>query len=183
MITFCHLIPVLAGYTPPLPWLQEVIREALTRRSLPRASLDIMVSSPSDNSIKQYDVCLRKWWLYCQTHSIDHYKASVPIVISFLTEMFNDGCQYGTLNTYRAALSLILGPLLTKDDRLTRFFKGAFRMRPPLPKYTFTWDTNCVLDHLSTWYPNEDLSLDRLSRKTVTLLALTTDTESKLFQK
>lgn len=94
-------------------------------------------------------------------------------MISFLTQMFNDGCQYGTLNTYRSALSLILSSI-TKDDRLTRFFKGVFRMRPPLPKYSFTWDTNCVLDHLSTWYPNEDLSQDRLSRKTITLLALTT---------
>lgn len=133
-----------------------------------------MVSSLSDNSLKQYNVCLRNWWLYCQTHHIDYYKASVPIVISFLTKMFNDGCQYGTLNTYRSALSLILGSTLTKDDRLIRFLKGVFRLRPPCPKYDFTWDTDVVLEHLSTWYPNEELCLDQLTRKLITLLALVT---------
>jgi hypothetical protein len=150
------------------------VREALTRRSLPRASLDIMLSSLSSNSIKQYDVCLRKWWSFCETNSIEHYKASIPVVISFLTQMFQNGCQYGTLNTYRSALSLILGPALGKDDRLQRFFRGVFRMRPPTPKYNFTWDTNHVLDNLSLWYPNDSLSVEKLTKKTITLLALTT---------
>lgn len=133
-----------------------------------------MVSSLSDSSIRQYDVCLRKWWQFCQCNSVDYYKASVPIVISFLTQMFNEGCQYGTLNSYRSALALILGPAIAKDDRLQRFLKGVFRIRPPIPKYNLTWDTNGVLDHLGSWFPNEDLPLIQITKKTITLLALTT---------
>lgn len=142
-----------------------------------------MISSLSENSIRQYDVCLRKWWSFCQYNSVNYYEASVPIVISFLTQMFNEGCQYGTLNSYRSALSLILGPAIAKDDRLQRFLKGVFRIRPPLPKYNFTWDTNCVLDHLSSWFPNEDLPLNQLTKKAITLLALTTAHRMQTFSK
>lgn len=102
------------------------------------------------------------------------YSASIPTVISFFTMLYNNGSQYGTLNTCRSALSLILDHDITSDSRLQRFLKGVFRLRPPLPKYNSTWDTNCVLDHLDTWYPNENISFDQLSRKTLTLLALTT---------
>lgn len=92
----------------------------------------------------------------------------------FLTEYYNSGSQYGTLNSCRSALSLIMGRQIGDDDRIKRLFKGFFRLRPPLPKYSVTWDTSLVLDHLSTWTPNEELSLERLSKKLTTLLALVT---------
>lgn len=133
-----------------------------------------MLSSLSDNSFRQYDVCIKKWWSFCLSNGVDIYCASVPTVIYFLTNLYNSGSQYGTLNTCRAALSLLLGPTISKDDRLQRFFKGVFRLRPSLPKYNYTWDTNIVLDGLSEWYPNDTLSFNQLSKKTVTLLALTT---------
>lgn len=133
-----------------------------------------MLASLSDNSIKQYDVCLKRWHSFCTDNNRDVFEASVPSVIYFLTQVFNSGVQYGTLNSFRGALSLLLGSHISNDDRVKRFYKGVFRLRPPAPKYNVTWDTSKVLDILSTWYPNETLSLERLSRKCVTLLALTT---------
>lgn len=133
-----------------------------------------MMASLSNNSMKQYDVCLKKWWTFCKGSDINMYEASVPSVIYFLTQIFNNGGQYGTLNSYRSALSLILGKNISKDDRIIRFFKGVFRLRPPRPKYDVTWDTNCVLNFLRFKFPNEQLSLDEISKKCVTLLALTT---------
>lgn len=133
-----------------------------------------MLASLSKNTVKQYDVCFKKWWNFCKVNSINVFSASVPNVIYFLTQLYNKGCQYGTLNSYRSALSLIIGSFISKDDRMQRFFKGVFRLRPQLPKYTSTWDTNCVLDYLNSWHPNESISLDQLSKKTITLLALTT---------
>lgn len=131
-----------------------------------------MMASLSHNSFKQYDSCLKKWWNFCNIHNMNPYDSSVPNVIYFLTELYNNGSQYGTLNSCRSALSLVLGPTLTKDDRLQRFLKGVFRLRPPQPKYNVTWDTNIVLDHLSSWYPNNEISLDKLTFKTVMLIAL-----------
>lgn len=142
-----------------------------------------MLASLSDGSVKQYDVYLKKWWLFCQSKNLDIYVASVPTIIYFLTDLFNSGSQYGTLNSCRSALSLLLGPNITKDDRVHRFFKGVYRLRPPLPKYNATWDTNCVLDLLDTWYPNENISLDQLSRKTLSLVALASAHRMQTFSK
>lgn len=47
-------------------------------------------------------------------------------------------------------------------------------MRPPQPKYDTTWDPKTVLDFLSKWFPNENLTLEQLSQKLITLLALVT---------
>lgn len=117
--------------------------------------------------MKQYDVCLKKWWSFCQNQNIDVYSASTLTVISFLTMLYNNGSQYGTLNTCRSALSLILDHDITSDSRLQRFLKGVFRLRPPLPKYNSTWDTNCVLDHLDTWLAHRMQTLSKINVKNV----------------
>lgn len=133
-----------------------------------------MMASLSDNSYKQYDVALRKWFEFSVRNNGNPYEASIPTVLYFLAEMFNRGSQYSTLNSYRSALTLILGPYMANDDRMSRFFKGIYRLRPPQPKYNITWDTALVLDHLEQQTPNESLSLEKLSKKCVTLLALAT---------
>lgn len=99
---------------------------------------------------------------------------SVPNIIMFLTQLFESGAKYGTLNSCRSALSLILGQDMANDSHIKRFFKGVFRLRPPLPKYNTTWDTSIVLNSLASWYPNDTLNLENLSKKLATLLALTT---------
>lgn len=52
--------------------------------------------------------------------------------------------------------------------------KGVYRTKPCFPKYEKTWNPNLVLDHLSNFYPNENQSLDILTKKLVALLALST---------
>lgn len=133
-----------------------------------------MMASLSDNSIKQYDTCLKKWFLFCKSNHTDLYVTSVPTVIHFLTQQYESGAQYGTLNSCRSALSLISDLDLGNDHRIKRFLKGIYRLRPPLPKYNTTWDVSLVLNYLTSWYPNKNLNLEKLSKKLATLLALIT---------
>lgn len=133
-----------------------------------------MMASLSDNTYKQYNGCIRAWIDYCQNHEYDYMKASVPVIIHFLTDIFDKGAKYGTLNSYKSALSLLLGTTLLDDDRIKRFMKGVFRLRPAKPKYNMTWDPNIVLNYLAEKWPNVDLDLETLSKKTLTLLALVT---------
>jgi len=51
--------------------------------------------------------------------------------------------------------------------------KGVNRLRPPLPRYTSTWDVGQVLELFAAWPDNTKLSLKQLSLKLVGLLALT----------
>lgn len=141
---------------------------------MPPASLDIICASLADNSLKQYEVGFRRWKKFCDHNQVDFYEASIPNVIYFLTEVFNSGAQYGTLNSIRSGLSLILGSKVGSDDRVQRLFKGFYRMRPPTPKYGDTWDPSIVLDYLSLKQPNDSLDLVCLTKKTVTLIALVT---------
>lgn len=83
------------------------------------------------------------------------------------------------MNSCRSALILVLGSILSNDNRFKKKKKKKpkrvyYRLKPPQPKYSVTWDTNLILDKLYSWYPNEELSLEKLTNKTVKLLALPT---------
>lgn len=136
--------------------------------------VDIMLESLSSNSFKQYEVYLKRWFEYCTQKNLDVFNASIQTVTNFLEKLFKEGAQYGSLNSCRSALSLLLGNHIGQDERIKRFFKGVFRLRPPMPRYNETWDTSLVLNYLSTVHPNQNLPLDQLSKKLITLLALVT---------
>ncbi|XP_075990178.1 uncharacterized protein LOC142985821 [Anticarsia gemmatalis] len=133
-----------------------------------------MLASLADNTIKQYNVTLKLWWQFCYLHKIDIFKGCKSSALSFLTEQFNKGCSYGSLNSHRSALSLILDFNVGPDNSVKRLLKGAYKLKPNKPKYTFTWDPQLVLNHVSHWYPNLELSLEELTKKLVILLALCT---------
>lgn len=77
------------------------------------------------------------------------------------------------LNGSRSAISLILDPEIGQSEIIKRFFRGIAKLRPPNPKYGSTWDPKVVLDHFKD-VKNEKLSLELLSKKVITLLALVT---------
>ncbi|XP_049880301.1 uncharacterized protein LOC126376797 [Pectinophora gossypiella] len=155
------------------PGCRIAVSEAFIRRGTPNSALNIMLKSLSCNTLKQYNSSLKLWWSFCYKYKVDPYQGSVPFILKFLSECFQRGSSYGSLNTTRSALSLVVGPKVGTDDRIKRFFKGLFRINPPKPKYNITWDPGQVLDYLAQKYPNESLPLEFLTKKLVTILALT----------
>lgn len=61
-----------------------------------------------------------------------------------------------------------------EDKLINRFLKGVFRLRPVFPKYKATWDPRVVLEHISKFHPLKTLSLQKLTYKLSTLMALST---------
>lgn len=102
------------------------------------------------------------------------YKASVSEAIEFLTSASKSIKTYGTLNTYRSAVSLVLNHDLGSNPIVKRFCKGFSVEKPSRAKYDDIWDPDVVLRYLSNLGPNSELSLEHLSKKLVTLLALST---------
>ena len=137
-------------------------------------SVDILIASLSESSLRQYDSSLKKWWNFCNKERIDPFSGSTNNVLSFLTEEFKKKASLSSLNCYRSAISLIVGPELGKNERVLRFFRGIAKLRPAAPRYESTWDPQVVLKYLSSWYPYDKLSLEFLALKLVTLLALVT---------
>lgn len=144
------------------------------RRGITAAPAEIMLASITESTLKQYQSPINAWREYCNTNNLDFFSSSIPNIISFLTDRFNRGSSYNTLNSTRSALSLIIGPRLSEDDRIKRFLKGVFKLRPTIPKYDHVWDVSLVLNHFKNNNSNNNMSLEDLTKKAVTLIAIST---------
>lgn len=131
-----------------------------------------MLSSLSEGTLKQYNTTYKAWWAYCKDNELDVFTISVTDVLKFLTEKYNNNAGYSTLNTDRSALSLLMSTKIGNDENISRFLKGVYRLRPPLARYTETWKPSIVLNFLSSWPDNNELSLEKLTKKLAILIAL-----------
>ena len=97
-------------------------------------------------------------------------------VLSYLADLFKGGLGYSALCTHRSALSTIISipgyGVLSDHPLITRFIKGVFNLRPSVPRYTFTWDTDILLKFLKSLSPNNLISLKDISMKLACLLTL-----------
>ncbi|XP_064211184.1 uncharacterized protein LOC135265490 [Tribolium castaneum] len=132
-----------------------------------------MISSIAPSTLKQYSSSLKRWWSFCHQNRIDIYTFNVTKILDFLTELFSSGSNYGTINSARSALALLISPEVGTDFRIKRFFKGVENLRPGRPRYEITWDPHIVLKYLSS-RDNKSIPLDFLDKKLAMLLALTT---------
>uniref|UniRef100_A0ABD2WJK2 Tyr recombinase domain-containing protein n=2 Tax=Trichogramma kaykai TaxID=54128 RepID=A0ABD2WJK2_9HYME len=153
---------------------RDLIRRAFERRGYERSTVDIMINSLSESTLKQYTSALKKWTEFCKKESIDSFCNKSINILKFLTQELQKGAKYGTLNSMRSAISLLNNNELQNSKELERFFKGVYRLRPPAPKYSDTWDVTPVLTELKKWHPLESLSLEKISWKVTMLLALGT---------
>lgn len=78
---------------------------------------------------------------------------------------------YGSFNSYRSALALILPGDIGNNMIIKRFMKGVSKIRPQKPRYNFTWDPKQIFDYFENHPPN---SFKMLSIKLITLLTLAT---------
>ncbi|XP_073951877.1 uncharacterized protein [Choristoneura fumiferana] len=154
------------------PGSRNLLRQAFRLRNLPEGSLDITIASLAASTLKQYNTTYTKWWAFCRQYKLDVYKASIPQILQFLTYRFEENASYSTLNTDRSALALLMEGSIGTDDRIARFIKGVYRLRPPIPKYVSMWDPSRVLRLLTNWPENSFLSLEKVTKKLSILLAL-----------
>lgn len=97
-------------------------------------------------------------------------------VSNFLAKMFDEGKEYNTINGYRSAISAfhleIDGYKVGQHPNITRLMKGVFNKRPPLPKYSETWEVKKVLETIKTFGDNSEMDMKHLTLKLAMLMAL-----------
>ena len=124
-----------------------------------------------------YKSAWSRWSSWCGSKQIDPFQSSVADIIEFLTLLYSEQKQYRTINTYRSAISrghnLINGVPVGQHRDIVHHMKAIFNVRTPSPKYQNSWDVDRVLDCISEWGENTDLSLKQLTQKLTILLALT----------
>ena len=112
---------------------------------------------------------------FCSEKQVDFFYPSIIEVLAFLTDMFEKGLSYSSINTARSAISTFISidnVPVGQVPLICRFMKGVFNERPCLPRYRTTWDVNLVLQYLKSLSPVKDISLKMLSKKLVMLFAL-----------
>ena len=115
--------------------------------------------------------------MFASRRNISVFTPPLNKVLDFFTKMFKKGLGYSCLSTARSALSTYIsidGVPLGQHQLVKRFMKGVFNLRPSLPKYEVTWDTNIVLAFIKKLSPVRKLDLKMLTLKLVTLIALLT---------
>ena len=56
---------------------------------------------------------------------------------------------------------------------VAQLMKGVYKLRPPKPQYTYTWDVDMVTKYIEKLGDNTDLPLRKLTLKLALLMALT----------
>ncbi|KAJ8976062.1 hypothetical protein NQ317_002537 [Molorchus minor] len=133
---------------------RNYIRDAFIQQGLPASAIDIMMSSISPTTLRQYDITWEKWWVYCISCGRNSLMLSHSLIVDFL--------------------SIALSPDLGQHPIINKFCKRVYNMRPSAPRYASSWDPSNILTYLSSLAPNEEISLKQLSIKLITLLALVT---------
>ena len=127
---------------------------------------------------EQYGGCWSRWTEYCESRGICTASPNLSQVLDYLAHLFEKGLAYSTINTYRSALSQTLPSIegfnIGSHPLVTRLMKGVFNKRRPTQTLVPKWSVERVLEMLRLWHPPEELDLDKLTRKTVMLLALAT---------
>ena len=153
-------------------------RKNLLKLGISNRTVDIMCSSWSKGTNKQYQSAWIIWTNWCRMRGLDTCNVLISQFLDFLSEQFHLGKSYSILNTYRSAISsthvFIDNMKIGQHPLVVRFFKGLSILRPPMPRYTTVWDVDLVLKYLKTLSPSEDLCLKLLSFKLVALIALVT---------
>ncbi|XP_043277066.1 uncharacterized protein [Venturia canescens] len=158
----------------PEPDRGQGIREAFLEQGVPAEALSIMRASLSRATADQYSSALNPWFKYCVDKGFDCFNPTRAAILGYLTTKYEEGASYGTLNSARSAISLVSRNKVGEDVTVRRFLRGVAKLRPPKPKYTFTWDVSIVLKYLEQLGSPEDISLVDLTYKTVMLLLLST---------
>ena len=118
---------------------------------------EVILQSWTPGTQKQYTKPWREWTSWCDRRVCHLFQAPVNLFIDFLLEVYKLGRSYSTLNTYRSAISAtnhsVTGRDIGSNHLVSRFMKGIFLAKPPLPRYAATWDVSKVTDHLRTLVP------------------------------
>jgi len=152
------------------------LRNRYREHELSEEASDLLLASWREKSGRTYDSLFGKWVSWCDKRNSDPISGPVSEVVNFLTELFEQGYQYRSINNYRSAISsahdLVDGRNIGQHPLVCRLLKGVFNKRPPLPRYSDTWKVDTVTDYIKSLPPNSQLSLSALTGKTLVLMAL-----------
>ena len=168
--------PPIEGQTPS--YGSQTVRKVLANHKLSKKAKELVFASWRKNTRSRYDGVLKKWEEFCLRRGENPLFTSIGNVLNFMAERFEEGLGYSSACAARSALNPLVsiegGGDLTNHPLVSRFVKGVFHLRPPLPRYSEVWDVGMVITYVRGLGRNECMSLRDLTLKTVAILSIVT---------
>ena len=154
------------------------LRYTLKTEGVSEVVINVMLHSRRQGTTKSYESAWKNWRLWFGRRGVDPTRCSVTDGLDYLADLILQGRPYRSINVHRSAISAYHIPMVVgnaivpvgKHPMVSRLMSGVHNLRPPIAKYSFTWDIDTVLDLFRSW--PDILSPKQLSIKTVTLLSL-----------
>ena len=163
--------------SPASPGRVSYLQQRYQAEGLSRQVADLLISATRRSTQKTYESSWKRWCSWCVSEKINPISASLNNILSFLSNCFDDGLQYRSINVMRSSLSSthpkIDGYAVGQHPYVLNLMKGILNNRPPKPRYSYTWDVRQVTAYMKQMGSNASLSLKQISLKLATLLALT----------
>ena len=144
---------------------------------IPDNVTEILLSASRPSTRKTYQSAWRRWSGWCFKRKLDPLSAPLTDILLFLTEYFNSGAAYRSVNVARSAISTsrtkLNGLTVGQKPLVIQLLKGMFNNRPPKPRYSHTWEVSLMTTYLASLGSNRSLSLKQLSWKLAMLFSLT----------
>ena len=153
--------------TNPTVSRMEHLRERLSCQGLSDQATDLVLKSWRTKTNRSYDSLFGRWNRWCGERGSNPFSGPVSEVANFLASLYQEGYQYNSVNAYRSAISSVHekvdGVPIGQHPLVTRLIKGIFNVRPPMPRYSSTWDVQVILDYLESCGQSENLTLKLLT--------------------
>ena len=138
------------------------------------SDLEFLSHHLSTGTKNGYGYAFNKFVKFCSNLSADPFTCTPVVLVKYIRFLFEEGASYSTVNFHRSCVAKfhygIDGISIGKHHLVSQAVKAVFRLRPPLPRYSATYDISVVFSYLKTLVPNETLPLKLLTLKTLFLL-------------
>ena len=112
----------------------EGIRQGILAKGFSGQASNIVLAAQRTSTQNQYQSCRSKWVGWCDKQQIYPIQPSIAKVVDFLSELFQAGLQYSTLNCYRSAISStipqVVGCPVGQHPLVCKFMKGSSTHAP-----------------------------------------------------
>ncbi len=160
-------------------WVWPLRGALLIASGLSTEVVETILQSRAPSTMKLYALKWRLFTSWCGDRQLDPVNRPVGTVLEFMQARLSAGLTHSTLKVYVAAISAyhasLGGQSVGRHPLVTRFLRGALRLRPPVRSRIPPWDLAVVLKALCRppFKPIEEISDRHLTLKTVFLLAIT----------
>ncbi len=174
--------PLTGRDLSPPPGVMEAVGVAsegaqLIASGLSTEVVETILQSRDPSMRKLYALKWRLFTSWCRERQLNPVNCPIGTVLEFLQARLSAGLTHSTLKVYVAAISAYhasLGQSVGRNPLVTRFLRGALRLRPPVRSRVPPWDLAVVLEALCRhpFEPIEEISDRHLTLKTTFLLAI-----------